>query len=102
MLDKTVHFINVNLPEEIPTQGYPKMSEAAVPTCTTKQFFKILQNSQELICNGVFSQPATFNFIEKETPSDIAFCEFYEFKTPPANWFLKNNFTKNGEPTLLL
>ena len=31
-----------------PTQGYPKISEAAARTCTTKQsFLKIQQNSQE-------------------------------------------------------
>ena len=79
MVDKIVHFVNVDLAEDIPTQGYPKMSEAAVGTCTTKYpFLKSLQNSKVRPCNGVFFQPATFNFIEKETLAYIAFCEFYE------------------------
>ena len=35
MLEKTVYFFNVDLAEDISTQGYPKISEAAVRTCTT-------------------------------------------------------------------
>ena len=35
MLEKNVHFFNVDLAEDISTQGYPKISEAAVSTCTT-------------------------------------------------------------------
>ena len=35
MLEKNVHFFNVDLAEDISTQGYPKISEAAVCTCTT-------------------------------------------------------------------
>ena len=35
MLEKNVHFFNVDLAEDISTQGYPKISEAAVRTCTT-------------------------------------------------------------------
>ena len=35
ILEKTVHFFNVDLAEDISTQGYPKISEAAVRTCTT-------------------------------------------------------------------
>ena len=35
MLEKTVHFLNVDLAEDISTQGYLKISEAAVRTFTT-------------------------------------------------------------------
>ena len=35
MLEKTVHFFNVDLAEDISTYGFPKTSEAAVRTCTT-------------------------------------------------------------------
>ena len=35
MLEITVHFFNVEIAEEISTQGYPKISEAAVHTSTT-------------------------------------------------------------------
>ena len=33
-LEKTVHFVNVNLVEDIPAEGYPKISEASIRTCT--------------------------------------------------------------------
>ena len=39
MLQKTVHFFNVHLAEDIFTLGYPKISEEAVRTCTTTQSF---------------------------------------------------------------
>ena len=95
MLEKTVYFFNVDLAEDISTQGYPKISEAAVRTCTTTQsFLKIQQNSQECTCTGVSFQPATFNFIGKETSTYIDFCEFCKnfqehvyYRKPPANWF---------------
>ena len=95
MLEKIEHFFNVDLAKDISTQGYPKISEAAARTCaTTQTFLKILQNSQECTCTGVFFQPATFNFIGKETPAYIDFFEFYEifqehfyYGKPPANWF---------------
>ena len=36
MLEKTVHFFNADLSEDISRQGYPKISEAAAArTCTT-------------------------------------------------------------------
>ena len=35
MLEKTVHFPNADLAEDISTPGYFKISEAAVRTCTT-------------------------------------------------------------------
>ena len=35
MLEKTVHFFNADLSEDISRQGYPKISEAAARTCTT-------------------------------------------------------------------
>ena len=35
MLEKTVHFFNVDFAEDVSTQGYPKISEVAVRTCTT-------------------------------------------------------------------
>ena len=34
MLEKTVHFLNADLAKDIPTWGYPNISEAAVCTCT--------------------------------------------------------------------
>ena len=77
MLEKTVHFLNVDLAEDISTQGYLKISETAVRTfTTTKSFLKKKQNSQECTCTGVSFQPATFNFIRKETPAYIDFGEF--------------------------
>ena len=36
MLEKTVHFFNVDLAEDIPTYDYPKILEAEVCTFTTK------------------------------------------------------------------
>ena len=39
MLEKTVHFFNVDLAEDISTPGYPKISEAAVCTCTSAWWF---------------------------------------------------------------
>ena len=36
MLKKTVHFFIVDLAEDIPTYGYPKISEAADRTFTAK------------------------------------------------------------------
>ena len=52
----------------ISMQGYPKISEVAVRTCfTTQSFLKIQQNSQKCTYTGVSFQPATFNFIGKET-----------------------------------
>ena len=35
ILEKTVHFFNVDLGKDTSTQGYPKISKAAVRTCTT-------------------------------------------------------------------
>ena len=35
MLDKTVHFFNKDLAEDTSMWVYPKISEAAVCTCTT-------------------------------------------------------------------
>ena len=35
MLEKTVHFFNVDLAEDIPTPGYPQISDWAVLACTT-------------------------------------------------------------------
>ena len=95
MLEKTVHFFNVCLGEDISTQGYPKILESAVYTSTTTQLFlKMLQNSQECTCTRVSFQPATFNFIGKETSTYIDFCEFCKnfqehvyYRKPPANWF---------------
>ena len=103
MLEKTRHFPNAYLAEDILTKGYPKISEAAVCACSTKQLFlKILQNSQENTCTRIFFQPTICNFIEKETPAYIFFCEFYDFfqerlyyGTRPVYWFQKENFTKN-------
>ena len=79
----------------ISMQGYPKISEVAVRTCTTTQsFLKIQQNSQKCTYTGVSFQPATFNFIGKETLTYIYFSEFckiiYEHvycRKSPANWF---------------
>ena len=95
MLEKTVHFFNVDLAEDISTPGYLKISEAAGRTCTTTQWFlKIQQISQECTCTRVSFQPATFNFIGKETSTYIDFCEFCKnfqehvyYRKPPANWF---------------
>ena len=95
MLEKTVHFLNLDFAEYISMQGYPKISEVAVRTCTTTQsFLKIQQNSQKCTCTGVSFQPATFNFIGKETSTYIDFCEFCKkfqehvyYRKPPANWF---------------
>ena len=39
MLEKTVHFFNVDLAEDFSTYGYPKISEATVDTCTTVESF---------------------------------------------------------------
>ena len=106
ILEKTVHFFNVDLADDIPTQGYPKISETAVCTCL---FLKIQQNSHERTCTVVCFQPATFNVIGKETPAYIAFCEFCEFfqesfyyGKPPANWVFFKNFTKNGDPAFYI
>ena len=65
MLEKTVHFFNVDL-ADIPTWECPNISEAAVRTCTaTQSFLKMQQHSQECTCTVVSFQPATFNFIGK-------------------------------------
>ena len=75
MLEKTVHFLNADLVEDTPTQGYRNISEAAFRTCSTKQsFLKITQNLKERICIGVFFQPAICNFIVKKTSAYIFFC----------------------------
>ena len=95
MLEKTVHFLNLDFAEYISMQGYPKISEVAVRTCTaTQSFLKIQQNSHKCTCTGVSFQPATFNFIAKETSTYIYFCEFCKdfqehvyYRKPPANWF---------------
>ena len=95
MLQKTVHFFNVVFAEDICMQGYPKISEVAVRTCTTTQsFLKIQQNSQKCTCTRVSFQPATFNLIGKETSTYIDFCEFCKifqehvyYRKPPGNWF---------------
>ena len=39
ILKKTVHFFNMKLADDILTQGYAKISEAAVHTCITTQLF---------------------------------------------------------------
>ena len=36
MQEKTMHFPNAYLAEDMPTKGYPKISEAAVCTGSTK------------------------------------------------------------------
>ena len=36
LLEKTMHFPNAYLAEDIPTKGYTKISEAAVCACSTK------------------------------------------------------------------
>ena len=78
-MEKTVHFFNADLAEDIPTQRYPKISEAAVCTCTTTQLFlKMQQISQECTCSVVSFQTATFDFIRKEMPAHITFCQFCE------------------------
>ena len=61
-------FLQCRLCRGYPTQRYPKISKAAVRTCTTKQsFLKIQQNSQEYTCTRVSFQPPTFNFIGEES-----------------------------------
>ena len=88
MLEKTVHFFNVDLAEDTPKQGYPKISVAAVRICTTKQpFFKISQNSQECSRTRLSFQAATFTFLEKETPAytSVSFADLYYGKHP-VNW----------------
>ena len=95
MLEKTVHFLNVDFAEYISMQEYPKISEVAVRTCTTTQsFLKIQQNSQKCTYTRVSFQPETFNFIGTETSTYINFCEFCKnfqehvyYRRPPANWF---------------
>ena len=95
MLQKTVHFFNMDFAKYIYIQGYPKISEVAVRTCTTTQsFLKIQQNSQKCTCTRVSFQPAIFNFIRKETSTYIDFCEFCKifqehvyYRKPPGNWF---------------
>ena len=78
-MEKALHFFNVNLVEDIPTQVYSKISEAAVRKCTTTQsFLKNSQKLQECTCTRVSFQPRICNFIEKMTPTYIAFCEFCE------------------------
>ena len=62
MLGQTVHFFNADLAEDIPTQEYPKILEAAIHTYTTTQsFLKTQKNSQEHTCTGVSLnlQPST-------------------------------------------
>ena len=81
MLEKTVYFFNVDLAEDISTQGYPKISEAAVRTCTTTQsFLKIQQNSQKCTCTRVSFEPAIFNFIGKSRRHiqiSVSFVKFF-------------------------
>ena len=104
MLQKTVHFLNVDFAEDISMQAYPKISEVAVRTCTTTQsFLKIQQNSQKCTCTGASFQPATFNFIGKETLTYIDFCEFCKkfqehvyYRKTPANWFWFRMLLKLG------
>ena len=50
MLQKTVYFFNVDLVEDTPQKGSPKISEAAVCKCATKYFLKLSQNSKECTC----------------------------------------------------
>ena len=94
ILEKNVHFFNVDFAEDIPMQGYPKISDVAVRTCTTiKSFLKTQQNSQKRTCTRVPFQPATFNFIGKETSTYIDFCQFCKvFK----NTFITENLLQIG------
>ena len=93
---ETMHFPNAYLAKDIPTNGYPKISEAAVCACSTKQLFlKISQNSQENTCNRISFQPTICNFIEKETPAYTFFCEF-------DNFFQEHLYYGTQEPSFLL
>ena len=78
MLEETVYFLNLGFAEDIPIQGYFRISQAADCTFSTEYLFlTILQNPQRNNCAGVSFQPATCNFIEKEKPT--FFCEFCKF-----------------------
>ena len=75
------------------------LPEPVAQRCSVKKvFLKTSQNSQEDTCVGVpflikFQAPQALNFIKKETPAQLFFCEFCEilkntFFTEPLRWLL--------------
>ena len=78
MLEKTMHFPNAYLAEYIPTNGYPKISEAAVGTFSTKQLFlNISQNSQENTCTGISFQATLLKRRHRHRYFSVNFTIFY-------------------------
>ena len=74
---------------------YVGISQDIRSSSSHMSLLKIQQNSQKCTCTGVSFQPATFNFIGKETSTYTDFCEFCKkfqehvyYIKPPANWFL--------------
>ena len=78
------------------------ITEGVARRCSVKTFFwKISQNSLEKICVGV--RPKACNFIKKETPTRVCYCQFWEIfkntffhrKPPVASLSITLNPSKN-------
>ena len=75
MLDKTVHFFNVDLAEDISRQ---EIFQGIRRSSSHMYYYIVVLKKQECTCTRVSFQPATFNFMGKETPGYIDFGEFCE------------------------
>ena len=76
--EKTMHFPNAYLAEDIPTNGYPKTSEAAASTFSTKQLLlNISQKSQENTSTGISFQATLLKRRHRHRHFSVNFAIFY-------------------------
>ena len=76
--EKTMHFPNAYLAEDIPTNGYPKTSEAAASTFSTKQLLlNISQKSQENTSTGISFQATLLKRRHRHRHFSVNFTIFY-------------------------
>ena len=107
-LEKTVHLLNIDLAGDTLRRDIRRYQK--------QQFVHVLLNSRSYKLRKIQSNgPAPESFFNlqpatlKEHSAYIFFREFCEifkeqlcYGKTPANWFWKENFMKNGEPTFLL
>ena len=72
---KPVHFFNVDLAEDISRQ---EVFQGIRSSSSHMYYYIVVLKKQECTCTRVSFQPATFNFMGKETPGYIDFVEFCE------------------------
>ena len=90
MLEKTVHFLNVDFAEYISMQEYPKISEVAVRTCTTSTT-NLAKLTEMHLHRSLFSTCNLQLHRKGDVDIYVDFCKNFQehvcYRKPPANWF---------------